>query len=305
MSKRPVVRLAAAALAAAALASGCGSWRDALGRAVDLPFPAASVASLAPNVTEILYAIGAQERLSGVSNQCDYPLAAKLKPKAGNFNRPDLEKIKVLRPTVVLFSEYARREDLDALEQIGVKAVVLSFRDLADLSRTIRLIGRITAQVEQAEAEAASLERTVAEVSRKLESLSPQGRPRVYIEVEGPDPIYAVGSGSFMGDIIRVAGGRNVFEDGPGPYNKITSEDVIRANPEVAFIDHPFQYKVGVMKRAGWTEVSAVKNRMVYDGSDFDLVLLNRASPRVAQSLWEIARLLHPEIFKAPGPTSE
>ena len=302
MSRGSVVRMVGLALFAVCVsaASGCGSWRDALGRAVDLPFPAASVASLAPNVTEILYAIGAQERVAGVSNQCDFPLAAKLKPKAGSFNHPDLEKIKALRPAVVLFSEYARREDLDALERIGVKAVVLSFRDLADLAKTIRLLGRITGQEEQAHAAAAALERSVAEVSRKLEATPPARRPRVYIEVDGPNPIYAVGSGSFMGDVIRVAGGRNVFEVGPGPYNKITDEDVIRANPDVALIDHPFQYKVGVMKRAGWAAVSAVKNGKVYDGADFDVVLLNRASPRVAQSLWEIARLLHPEVFTTP-----
>ena len=103
-----------------------------------------------------------------------------------------------------------------------------------------------------------------------------------------------------MGDIIRIAGGRNVFEEGPGPYNKLASEDVVRADPDVMLIDHPFQYKVGVMKRPGWAGLSAVRNAKVYDGSDFDLVLLNRASPRVAQSLWEIARLLHPEVFPAP-----
>jgi len=300
MSSTPAVRLFAAGLASLALFSACGSWRDGMGRKVQLALPAASVASLAPNVTEILFAIGAQDRVVGVSNQCDFPLAAKLKPKIGNFNRPDLEKAKALRPAVVLFAEYVKPEDLAALEQLGIKAVVLSFKDLADLSNSIRLVGRIAGRAEQAEEAAAALERTVVEVTLKIKPVPPQERPSVYIEVEGPSPIYAVGSGSFMGDIVRVAGGRNVFEKGPGPYNKIASEDVVRADPEVMLIDHPFQYKVGVSKRPGWAEVSAVKNGKVYDGSDFDLVLLNRASPRVGQSLWEIARLLHPEIFSKP-----
>jgi iron complex transport system substrate-binding protein len=265
-----------------------------------LPLPAPTVASLAPNVTEILYAIGAQDRLVGVSNQCDYPLAAKLKPKIGNFNRPDLDRARALHPDIVLFAEYARPEDLAALEQEGIAAAVLSFRDLADLSRTIRLIGRIAGRIPQAEEAALSLERTVVEVTRALATVPPEQRPSVYIEVEGPSPIYAVGSGSFMGDIVRVAGGRNVFEKGPGPYNRLAPEEVARANPDVMLIDHPFQYKVGVSKRPGWAGLSAVRNRRVYDGSDFDLVLLNRASPRVAQSLWEIARLLHPEVFERP-----
>lgn len=300
MKKTPIVLLLAASLVLPALFGGCGSWRDGMGRTVQLPFPAASVASLAPNVTEILYAIGAQDLLVGVSNQCDFPIAAKLKPRIGNFNRPDMERAKALRPAIVLFSEYARPEDLAALEQIGVKAAVLSFRDLADLSNSIRLVGRIAGRVGRAEEVAAALDRTVSEVVRKVEPVPPRERPSVYIEVEGPSPIYAVGSGSFMGDIIRVAGGRNVFEVGPGPYNRLASEDVVRVNPEVILIDHPFQYKVGVAKRPGWAEVPAVKNRRVYDGSDFDLVLLNRASPRVGQSLWEIARLLHPGLFSKP-----
>ncbi|HEY5998993.1 MAG TPA: helical backbone metal receptor [bacterium] len=292
--------LAAALALLAAGCAGAGPWRDGMGRAVPLPLPARTVASLAPNVTEILYAIGAEDRLVGVSAQCDYPLAAKLKPKIGNFNRPDLAQARALHPDIVLFAEYARAEDLAALEKEGIAAAVLSFRDLADLSRTMRLVGRITGRVQQAEDAAASLERTVVDVTKKLAGVAPGQRPSVYIEVEGPSPIYAVGSGSFMGDIIRVAGGRNVFEEGPGPYNRLSQGDVARANPDVMLIDHPFQYKVGVSKRPGWSELTAVKNHKVYDGSDFDLVLLNRASPRVAQSLWEIARLLHPEVFAKP-----
>lgn len=291
-------RLLAAGVASLALLAGCGSWRDGMGRSVSLSLPAARIASLAPSVTEIIYAIDAQESLVAVSNQCDYPLAAKLKPKIGNFNRPDLEKAGELRPDVVLFAEYVRLEDLDALEKIGIKAVVLSSRDLADLSATIRLVGRIAGRVERARAVAAELDRTVAGIVGKVAAVPPEGRPGVYIEVDGPAAIYAVGAGSFMGDVVRVAGGENVFARRPGPYIRLTDEEIIRADPEVILIDHPFQYKVGVSKRPGWSDIRAVKNGRVYDGTDYDLVALNRASPRVGQSLREIARLLHPELFR-------
>ena len=292
------LRSLAAGIASLALLCGCGSWRDAMGRTVSVSMPVARIASLAPSVTEILYAIDAQDSLVAVSNQCDFPLAAKLKPKIGNFNRPDLEKALELRPGIVLFAEYAKMEDLDALEKIGVKAVVLSSRDLADLSATIRLVGRIAGRVEKAEAVAAALDRTVAEISAKVAAVPKERRPGVYLEVDGPAAIYAVGSGSFMGDVVRVAGGRNVFEQKPGPYIRLTDEDIIRANPEVILIDHPFQYKVGVSKRPGWSDIPAVRNGRIYDGSDYDMVALNRASPRVIQSLREIVRLLHPELFR-------
>jgi iron complex transport system substrate-binding protein len=292
--------LCAAALASLALLASCAApWRDAMGRPVQLPEGAARIASLAPSATEILYAIGAQDRLVGVSNQCDYPVAAKLKPKIGDFNRPDLEKVTALRPDVVLFAEYVRPDDLAALERIGVRSVVLPARDLADLSATIRLVGRIAGRVEQAEGVAGGLERTVAAVAGKVAAVPPEKRPGVYIEVDGPATLYAVGSGSFMGDVVRVAGGRNVFGQGAGPYIRVTPEEVIRANPDVILVDHPFQYKVGVAKRPGWDTVAAVRGGRVYDGTDFDMVALNRASPRVASALREVARLFHPALF--PG----
>ena len=298
MRKSQAVGFCTAGIAALALLGGCGSWRDAMGRSVSISLPVARIASLAPSVTEILYAIDAQDSLVAVSNQCDFPLSAKLKPKIGNFNRPDLEEAGKLRPGIVLFAEYARTEDLDALEKIGIRAVVLSSRDLADLSATIRLVGRIAGRVTKAEAVAAELDRTAAEISAKVAAVPPERRPAVYLEVDGPAAIYTVGSGSFMGDVVKVAGGRNIFENRPGPYIHLTDEEIIRANPEVILIDHPFQYKVGVSKRPGWADIAAVRNARVYDGTDYDMVALNRASPRVGQSLREIARLLHPELFR-------
>lgn len=292
------VRFFAAGIASLALLGGCGSWRDAMGRTISVHLPVARIASLAPSVTEILYAIDAQNSLVAVSNQCDAPLAAKLKPKIGNFNRPDVGKARELRPDIVLFAEYARREDLDALEEIGIMAVVLSSRDLADLSATIRLVGRIAGRAEKADAVASDLDRTVAEIGGRVDAVPPDRRPGVYIEIDGPSAIYAVGAGSFMGDVVRVAGGKNVFAERPGPYIRLTDEEIIRASPEVILIDHPFQYKVGVSKRPGWADIPAVKNGRVYDGTDYDMVALNRASPRVGQSLREIARLLHPELFR-------
>jgi iron complex transport system substrate-binding protein len=287
-------------MAAVALFGGCAAtaWRDGMGRAVDVRLPVARIASLAPSVTEIVYAIGAQESLVAVSNQCDAPLAAKLKPKIGNFNRPDLEKAQELRPDIVLFAEYVKPEDLDALEKIGIRAVVISSRDLADLAASIRLVGRISGRVDKAAAVAGDLERTVAEITKAVAVVPQERRPGVYVEVDGPAAIYAVGAGSFMGDVVRVAGGRNVFAQRPGPYFRTTDEEIITANPEVILIDHPFQYKVGVSKRPGWAAIRAVRDGRVYDGTDYDMVALNRASPGVGRSLREIARLLHPELFR-------
>ena len=96
------------------------TWEDAMARTISLEVPAGRVVSLSPSVTEIIFAIGGEDSLAGVSKHCDYPVAAKLKPKAGDFNSPDVEAVGKISPDVVLFTEYARTEDLEALEKLGV-----------------------------------------------------------------------------------------------------------------------------------------------------------------------------------------
>lgn len=295
-----LVRLAGAMALAGAAGSGCAAtagFRDATGRPAALPAPASRVASLAPSATEILFAVGAGDLVVAVSRQCDYPVAAKLKPKGGDFNRPDLDALREAAPDVVLFTEYVRPEDLAALERAGLRSLVLPAAGLADVAASVRSLGRLTGREGAAEGVAARLEVAVAEVTSRVGGIPDDRRPRVYVEVDGPHKPYAVGPGSFMDDVIRTAGGRNAFAGAPAPYFEVTTEAVVRADPEAVFIDHPFQYKAGFGKREGWGGIAAVRGGRVYDRTDFDIILLNRPSPRIAESLREVSRLLHPEAW--------
>jgi iron complex transport system substrate-binding protein len=291
--------LIGAVLLSRALPASAGTVdrQDAMGREVALNLPLRRIVSLAPSVTEILFAIGADDLVVGVSKHCDFPLAAKLKPKAGNFNSPDMGKVKAAAPDVVLFAEYARGEDLQALEGAGIPAFVLTAASVADIILTVRRLGDLSGRPGAAEGLAAAMEGELESLRRKLGALPVDRRPRVYVEVDGPKRLYAVGPGSFMDDVITIAGGRNVFADRGEAYFAIDSEEVVRADPEVVLIDYPFQYKVGASKRPAWERISAVRNGRVYDGTDFDIILLNRPGPRILQSLREIAVLLHPGIF--------
>ena len=291
--------LAAAFLLSLALpaAGGAADLRDAMGRETVLDLPLSRIVSLAPSVTEILFAIGAGDLIVGVSKHCDYPLAAKLKPKAGNFNAPDMEKVKAAAPDAVLFAEYAREEDLEALEGSGIPAFVLPAATVADIILTVRRLGDLSGRTEAAEGLAAAMEGELDALKLKLGAVPGERRPRVYVEVDGPKRLYAVGPGSFMDDVITLAGGRNVFADRGEAYFAVESAEVVRADPEVVLIDYPFQYKVGASKRAGWEGISAVRNGRVYDGTDFDIILLNRPGPRILRSLREVAALLHPGVF--------
>ena len=101
-----------------------------------------------------------------------------------------------------------------------------------------------------------------------------------------------------MDDVIRLAGGRNVFAHREAAYFPVTAEEVIEADPDVILVDYPFQYKVGLTRRQGWGEIGAVRKERVFDGTDFDIILFNRPGPRIVQSLREIAAILHPGVFR-------
>lgn len=288
--------LLAAALCAAAPGARAGTLElvDAAGRRVAAPLPATRIASLSPSVTEIVFAIGAEGALAGVSKHCDYPVAAKLRPKLGDFNVPDLAKVRAAGADLVLFTEFAKAEDLAALEAAGIPALVLPAATTRDIVAGIRLLGRLTGREQAATALAAELEAGLEAVRLRFAPLAEEQRPRVYAEVDGPSKLYAVGPGSFMDELVRLAGGRNALTAHTEAYYPVEPAEVIAADPQVVLIDHPFQYKVGVSKREGWAGVAAVRDGRVYDGTDFDIVLFNRPGPRVLASLRQLIPLLHP-----------
>lgn len=255
------------------------------------------VASLAPSATEILFAVGAADLVVGVSRQCDFPVSAKLKAKVGDFNRPDLARLAAVGPDLVLFTEYVRPEDLEALEQAGIRSLVLPAATLEDVALSVERVGDVTGRTARAQRVAQELRAAVSAVAARVRTVPDAERPRVYVEVDGPHRPYAVGPGSFMDDVIRVAGGRNAFAGAGVPYLAVSVHDVNRVDPEVILIDHPFQYKAGLAKREGWEGLAAVRAGRVYDGTDFDIILLNRPSPRIAQSLREVSRLLQPSLW--------
>jgi iron complex transport system substrate-binding protein len=264
-----------------------------MGRRVTVNAPAARIVSLSPSVTEIVFAIGAGDSLAGVSRHCDHPVAAKLKPRLGDFNKPDLQKIRDAGADLVLFIEYVRPEDLASLDQAGIAALVLPAARVADVAADIRLIGDLTGRAAAAAALAAEIESGVAALGKRFAPLGEADRPRVYTEVDGPARLYAVGPGSFMDEMVRLAGGRGAFPERKEAYFPVTPAEVIAADPQVILVDHPFQYKVGVAKREGWAGIAAVRDGRVYDGTDFDIILFNRPGPRILQSLAQIVRLLH------------
>lgn len=263
--------------------------RDDLQRVVEVPIPARRIVSLAPSVSENLWAIGAGDRVVGVSNVDNYPAAVAKLPRTGDFSRPSIERIRVLRPDVVLVeSSTADRAAIDAL-QARLKILVFAYqsRRFDDVPRQLALLGRITGTPSGAQKIIRVMTAKAAQVARRV-----AGKPRVTVFVEiNASPLYAAGPGTFIDDLIRRAHGTNVVK-GASPFPIFSKEALLAADP-----DHYVVARGGVMGRAGaklappLDRLSAARRGNLH-AIPADVLL--RPTPRLADGLVLLARALHP-----------
>jgi iron complex transport system substrate-binding protein len=270
---------------------------DDAGRKIFLADPPARIVSLAPSVTEMLFAVGAGGQVVGVTSFCDYPAEARTKPRVGG-SFPNLEVVLSLKPTLVLAPRDFIRPDMVAkLDQLKIALVILEARALEDVPRHVQMIGRMLGRSEKADAVATDLRRRVAEVRTRAASAQ---RPRVFY-VLNSDPLMTAGPGSFIHQMIETAGGTNVAAGAPLSYPRLSLEEVVRQDPEVILF--PVGDDEGIPEQEQqrwlkWTTLSAVRqNRFVRIPS----VLLDRPGPRVVDGLEQLARQLHPDLFPSGG----
>ncbi|OYD13887.1 hypothetical protein CH330_09925 [candidate division WOR-3 bacterium JGI_Cruoil_03_51_56] len=244
------------------------------------------VVSLVPSVTEIVYALGAEDQLVGNTTYCDYPDAAKHGYKVGDFQNPDLERIISLRPRLVFLCLPAHLIIADKLKELGIAYYVSRPGTIEGVFSEIDSIGKLLGVQKRAEI-------LVHRLRGRLDSLPVYpDTPRVYLEISDV-PLMTVGGGSFINGIIRKAGGYNIFGKAASEYPIVDPEFVVRADPEVILILHPGLSAGQVGNRLGWSQISAVRNMRVFD--DLDMDLLFRPGPRVVEGIIELSRRLHPE----------
>ena len=266
---------------------------DDLGRKIYLAKPPSRIVSLAPSITETLYAIGAGEQIVGVTEFCDYPPEAKSKPKVG-YARPNLETIVSLRPDLVLApAEFIRVHILAKLEQLKVTVYVMEARSLEDIVSHTQTIGKMLARSEGATSLTEEMRERVKEVKSRTKNLS---RPRV-LYVLNSDPLITVGPESFIHQLIEMAGGSNVAAGAPTAYPRLSMEEVLSKDPELILF--PVGVAEGIPEHEQqrwkrWTTMTAVKQgRLAQIPAD----LLNRPGPRIVEGLERLARIIHPEAF--------
>jgi ABC-type Fe3+-hydroxamate transport system substrate-binding protein len=268
------------------------SLTDEAGRAVFVPERVGRVVSLAPNLTEIVYAIGAGSKLVGDTTYCDFPPAAKEVAKVGDTLHPNVERILTLRPQVVLVSTASQLEAFaNQLTEQRIAVYVTDPHDLEGIFRSIQNLGSLLDQETQAAALTASLRQRAEAVQSAVQR---RRTVRVFYQLSA-EPLYTAGRDSFITDLIRRAGGESVTADVPGAWPRYSAEAALAAQADVIIL--PTGGSMGSANAEPaepLRRTDAVLNRRVYKINDD---LLARPGPRLVDGLEQLAHALHPEAF--------
>lgn len=264
---------------------------DQTGRRVNIPDHPQRIVSLAPSITETLYALGLADRLVGDTDYCDYPLEARAKPHVGAMLNPNLEKIVALKPDLVLGTDEAnRRETADQLARLGIPLYGLTARTLEGTIQSIEDLGRKLGGEEPTQKLVARLRERVEAVEKRV-----QGRhqPKVLFVV-WYRPLITAGKQTFIADVIRRADGISISDDLKGEWPHMSLEEVLKRDPDVILFPKTEAFAPGLeefQKLPAWRELPAVKNHRMYFVSE----TIMRPSPRLVDALEELADILHPE----------
>ena len=274
-----------------------GNIVDDLGRQISIEKVPQRIVSHVPSITETLFAIGLSEKVVGVSEYCDYPEAAKAKPIVGGFYYPSIEKIVDLNPDLV-FTDGRDEKLIIQLDELGITCVALRPKDISGILTTIVLVGKITGTKEKAEE---LVEDMRARMSAITERVKDAPRPQVFYLFAAKDlnNPWAAGPGSFVDSLIMLAGGENIGAKAISAWAQFSVEEVVNSDPEVIIANAKHGTSVTskeeLERHPAWNKITAVKRGKIHfiDGN-----LVERSGPRIVQGLEEIARFLHPEIFK-------
>ena len=290
------------ALTGAILAAWLSGLSGAAAAATARP---ARIVSLAPSLTEILFAVGAGDAVVGVTRYCDHPQAATTRAQVGGIEDGsiDLERVLALSPNLVLAIGDGQRSTVEALRRFGVRVEVLPGRRLVQVLGTIDRVGELAGRKAAARRLHADLHRRVERVRRAVGGVRAGRRPRVFYQL-WDDPLMTGTRRTLIGELIELAGGVNLFADLPGAYPLVSLESVLERDPEVIVApDHhaaPVSRET-VLRRPGLAATSAVRTgRVLMVAGD----TISRPGPRIVDALELLAQACHPELMRrsAAGP---
>ncbi len=258
------------------------------------------IVSLTPSVTEILFALGAGNEVVGVSQYCDYPPEATRLPQVGSFLTPNLEAIVALRPTLVIgIGLSSELREIRALREMGCSIMTIQDDSVAQIENSIRAIGD---RIGRAQAAQTLLARLQAQIDKVTKRVAAAPRVRVLMLV-GHEPLVAVGPGTFLDDLLRLAHSDNIADSTGQQWPKLSVEFVLAMRPDV-ILDGQMGSDPAAPARY-WEQfpsIPAVRNHRVY-GYPGDPTL--HAGPRIGTTLEMLAAMIHPEAFSKDSAATD
>lgn len=278
------------------------SVTDDTGRTVLVPGQVRRIVSLAPSLTETLFALGVGDRVVGVSDYCNYPAAARTRPHVGAPLNPSLESIVALQPDLVVAAKSAnRRETVDELARLGIATYATDAHSVEQVLTSIEHLSDALGIAESGHQLTGALRTRLAQLQQQLAGRTPK---RVLLVV-WHEPLISIGRNTFIADALRYAGATHVIET-EQDWPRLSLEEVVRVQPEYLLFagDHAAAMAsllASLPQRPGWRKLAAVQQHrtLLLDES------INRPSPRLLDAIETIARQIHPEAFQqkpVPSP---
>ena len=267
---------------------------DETGRPVRVPQTVRRIVSLAPSLTETVYALGLQDLLVGDTDYCDYPPEAQKKQKVGGAINPSLEEIAHLRPDVVLVTRHLNTlETVHSLDALGIASYATDPRSVDEIVASSKRLGEVLGAPEAGAAVAENLQQRLEVLRQKVGSLPPTRA----LFIVWTDPLISIGQDTFIADALRRAGAVSIV-DSKQDWPQVNLEEVARLQPEVLiFADSHSettpQHLEVLATRPAWKILNAVRDRKVAVISD----AVNRPAPRIVSAIEDLAAKLHPEAF--------
>lgn len=258
---------------------------DGMGTSITLNSEPQRIVSLNAADTEMLFAVGAGDKVVGVTNFCNYPEEAKDIAKIGD-SIVNVEAVLALRPDVVVAEWDLQPDVINRLKQLGLTVVTVNARSASDIVDSMMMLGRVCGTVEQAKEAVGLIEDRLTAVKEKVGKVGAGERPSVFIEIWN-DPIMTAGGGTFMDELIQIAGGKNIAASQDG-WPILSSETVISENPDVILLT--YYNRDEVLNRTAWKGISAVKEGKVYE---MDPDIISRNGPRFIDAIEEMVEIFY------------
>ena len=271
-------------------------FTDELGRKVTLEKNPERIVSLAPNVTEILFALGLGDKIVGVTNFCNFPEEAKSKEKVGMLLNPSLEKIISLKPDLIIWNtEGENKQTFLKLSELGLKIFIISPQRIETIFDSIINIGNICGKNKNAEELVAGMKKKLNFLKKQLNGVK---KTKVLFLLD-LKPLISVSKNSFHGELIEFAKGENIENSSPDRYPKISMEEIVNKEPEVIIVSNhreDFKKLFNEFKNNPAVKATpAYRNNRIFE---IESDLADRLSPRIVDGLERLARIIHPEVWK-------